>query len=90
MERIVSASTARDRISEILDQAERGVSTLIVRHSRVIAAVVPAAEHGADQIFIALMREVGETIELSSDPEVITAVVHAKEQIKEGNIIFHD
>jgi prevent-host-death family protein len=38
---------ARDQLPDILDAAERGLSTIITRHGRPVAALVPIGEYGA-------------------------------------------
>jgi hypothetical protein len=34
------------------------------------------------------MREVGETLEVSEDPEIIAAVLEAQDQINQGHIVW--
>ena len=40
----VNARGARRRFSELLDEAARGKSTIITRHDRAIARIVPARD----------------------------------------------
>jgi prevent-host-death family protein len=39
------AKEARNQLSNLLDAAARGRSTIITRHGRPVAALVPIAEH---------------------------------------------
>jgi prevent-host-death family protein len=39
------AEEARNQLPDLLDAAEQGRSTVITRHGRPIAALVPAGEH---------------------------------------------
>ena len=41
---IVSATELRNRWGEVLDNAERGIRTLVIRNSRPVAAIVPASD----------------------------------------------
>ena len=88
MERTVAAGEARGHLNRILDDAENGIATLILRHSKPSAAVVPASEMEAFRLFQRLMREVGEALEVSEDPEIIAAVLEAQDQINHGHIIW--
>jgi len=88
MERTVAAGEARGHLNRILDDAENGIATLILRHSKPSAAVVPASEMEAFRLFQRLMREVGEALEVSEDPEIIAAVLEAQDQINQGHIVW--
>jgi prevent-host-death family protein len=41
------AEEARNQLPDLLDAAERGRSTIITRHGRPVAALVPIEAHGA-------------------------------------------
>jgi antitoxin (DNA-binding transcriptional repressor) of toxin-antitoxin stability system len=88
--RTVAAGEARGKLPGILDDAEKGVTTVILRHSRPSAAVVPAADLPAFNLFRRIMREVGETLEVSSDPQIVDAVKRAQEQVNRGEIFWDD
>jgi len=90
MSRTIAASDAREHFTNILDDAEKGETTLIVRHSRNSAAVVPASDLESFMLFKKILRELNETIELSEDPETIAAVIRAQEQINRGDVVWHD
>ena len=51
MSRTIAASDAREHFTNILDDAEKGETTLIVRHSRNSAAVVPASDLESFMLF---------------------------------------
>ena len=42
-----SAEEARDQLSDLLDAAEKGRSTIITRHGRPVAVLKPMAAYGA-------------------------------------------
>lgn len=90
MSRTIAASDARDQFTDILDSAENGETTLIVRHSRNTAAVVPAADLEGFTLYKKILRDLNETIEISEDSETIAAVLKAQEQINRGEVIWHD
>jgi PHD/YefM family antitoxin component YafN of YafNO toxin-antitoxin module len=87
---IIAAGAAREQLPSILDNAEKGETTMILRHSKPSAAVIPASEIETFHFFQQMMREVGETLELSRDPEVIAAVKRAQHQINHGEIVWDD
>jgi len=89
MERTIAAGEARGHLNRILDDAENGIATLILRHSKPSAAVVPASELNAFRLFQRLMSEVGETLEVSEDPEIIAAVQEARDEVNRGHIVWH-
>jgi prevent-host-death family protein len=41
------AEEARNQLPDLLDAAENGRSTIITRHGRAVAALVPIAQYGA-------------------------------------------
>jgi len=88
MDRTIAATAARGQLNGILDDAEKGKTTLILRHSRPSAAVVPAKDLDAFQIFQRVMREIGETLQLSRDPEIVEAVKRSQEAINRGEVIW--
>lgn len=90
MTRTIAAAVARDQLPGILDDAEQGRTTLILRHSRPSAAVVPAADLETFQIFCRVMREVGESLDVSRDPAIIAAVRESQDAINHGQITWDD
>ena len=47
MERKADAEEARNRLADLLEAAEKGRSTIITRHGRPVAALVPIEAYGA-------------------------------------------
>ncbi len=90
MTRTMAAAEARGKFPSVLDDAEKGLTTVILRHSRPSAAVVPASELSAFHLFRRIMREVGETLEVSRDPKIIAAVKRSQEQVNRGEIYWDD
>jgi PHD/YefM family antitoxin component YafN of YafNO toxin-antitoxin module len=88
--RTIAAAVARDQLTSILDDAENGKTTVILRHSKRSAAVVPAEDLDTYELFRRVMREVGETLELSHDPQIIAAVHASQNAINRGEIIWDD
>jgi PHD/YefM family antitoxin component YafN of YafNO toxin-antitoxin module len=84
--RTIAAAVARDQLTTILDDAENGKTTVILRHSKRAAAVVPAEDLDAYELFRRVMRDVGETLEISRDPEIIAAVKASQDAINRGEI----
>ena len=67
MNHTIAATAPRGRHNHILDDAEKGDTTVIFHRSRPSAAVVPAADLEAFRLFRRVMRDVGESLELSRD-----------------------
>jgi prevent-host-death family protein len=88
MSRTIAAAVAREQLSGILDDAENGKTTVILRHSRPSAAVVPAADLDAFNLFRQIMREVGETLEMSHDEDLIAAVRASQDELNRGEIVW--
>ncbi len=65
---------ARARFAELLDDAERGNVTLITRHGRAAAAIVP----------VALLGELGEPGEARPDPEAGPAIQAAAASLRDA------
>jgi prevent-host-death family protein len=87
-ERTVSVSEARTGLSDILDAAERGRTTVVVRHSKPSAAIIPAGELETYHLVRRLMVELGESIAVSEDPEIVAAVHQAQDDIARGRVIW--
>ena len=82
----MAASAARNHFSDALEAAEGGETTMIIRHSKHVAALVPAQDLDTYNMVIGVMRELGELIEISNDPEIVAAVQKGKDDISRGNI----
>jgi antitoxin (DNA-binding transcriptional repressor) of toxin-antitoxin stability system len=90
MTRTIPAGEARSQLPGILDDAEKGTTTVIYRHSKPSAFVAPANLLGQFELFQRVMREVGESLEVSRDPEIIAAVRRAQDAINRGHIIWDE
>jgi len=88
MSRTIAAAVAREQLTGILDDAENGKTTVILRHSKPSAAVVPAADLDVFNLFQRIMREVGETIEMSQDADIIAAVRASQDEMNRGEIVW--
>jgi len=60
------------------------------RFGKAAAWAGPATGLEAFSLFQRIMREVGETLELSRDPEIISAVKRAQGAINRGEVIWDD
>ncbi len=90
MHRTIAAAAARGHFTDILDDAEKGKITVILRHSRPSAAVVPAADLVQFDLFRQIMREVGETLQVSRDPEIVAAVKKSQSALDGGEIVWDE
>ncbi|MDE2573155.1 MAG: type II toxin-antitoxin system prevent-host-death family antitoxin [bacterium] len=87
---LIGAKDAKASLSRLLDEAEKGYSCLIVRHSKPSAVLVPAEKAPLLEIVDAVLREVGESLALSSDEEVIAAVKRGEAEIAAGKYVTLD
>lgn len=78
MTRTITATTARANFPALLDSAEAGETTVVVRHGRPSAVVIAAATLPVFTFFRGLLRELDETMNVSGNPEIIAAVERAK------------
>ncbi len=88
--RTVSASEARTAFPDILNDAARGRTTVIVRHSKPTAAIIPAAELETYYLVRRMMVELGESIAVSTDRAIVAAVAKAQNDIARGKIIWDE
>jgi|ERR1700681_1918542 prevent-host-death family protein len=95
--RKVSANKARAVLSDILDDATRGGTTVIIRHSKPAAAIIPATEfetyyNELETYYLVrrLMVELGESIAVSTDRAIVAAVARAQDDIARGKIIWDE
>lgn len=84
----MAAAEARGKFPAVLDDAENGTTTVILRHSRPAAAVVPASELEAYNIVRAILRDVGESLDISRDEDIIAAVRRSRDEIARGEIVW--
>jgi prevent-host-death family protein len=90
MTQTMAAAEARGKFPGILDAAEKGRTTVILRHSRPSAAVIPASELPAFNLFRRIMREVGETLDVSRNPEMIAAVQRSQDEVDRGQVFWDE
>jgi len=72
----VGAYMAKSKLSELLDQVERGRTITITRHARKIARLVPAEDPEVDRTVFSSIRAMRERLSLGkgeSAKELITA-----------------
>ena len=84
------AKEARENFSHLLDDAASGQGTVIYRNSKPAAAVIPA--HLADLLPVvhAILCELGESVELSHDPEILDAYERAQGELARGEITWYE
>jgi prevent-host-death family protein len=88
--RKVSANKARAVLSDILDDATRGGTTVIIRHSKPAAAIIPAAEFETYYLVRRMLVDLGESIAVSTDRAIIDRVATAQNHIAHGKIIWDE
>ena len=90
MTKTIAAGEARGKFPDILDDAEQGRVTVILRHSRPSGAMIPASELPAFNLFRCFMRDIGETLDISRNEEIIAAVKRAQDAVNRGEIFWDD
>lgn len=86
----ISAKDARAGLPRILDDAASGQSTMIIRNSRPTAAVVPAQLAELLPLVHSIMKELGESIQLSRDPEVLEAYRRGQTELENQDIEWYE
>lgn len=67
----MSVMEARSKMASVLDDAEEGRGTMIIRNSKETAAIVPAQFARLMPLVQELLSDLGESIEMSRDPEML-------------------
>lgn len=67
----ISANEARSKMSSLLNDAEEGRGTMIIRNSKETAAVVPAHVARLMPLVEDILKDLGESLELSNDPDML-------------------
>lgn len=67
----MSAGEARSKMASVLDDAEEGRGTMIIRNSKETAAIVPAHLARLMPLVEDLLSDLGESLEMSRDPEAL-------------------
>jgi prevent-host-death family protein len=80
----IQASVAKARLSQILDEVERGETFVITRHGRAIARIIPEAQRRQQEIKAALdsIKALGQEIAREHGPASIEEIVSS---IHEGH-----
>jgi|GEM_PF-2029138 len=86
----VQAKEARAQFSALLDQVEQGQTRLIIRNSKPTAALVPPDQARLLGYLGDVLADLGESLELSADADVIAQVKAANEQIAQGKIVWYE
>lgn len=86
----ISAKDARAGLPRILDDAASGQSTMIIRNSKPTAAVVPAQLAELLPLVHSIMKELGESIQLSRDPEVLEAYRRGQTELENQDIEWYE
>jgi prevent-host-death family protein len=89
MQRTMAATDARTHFRDALAAAESGETTLIIRHSKPAAAIVPARDLELYDMFTETVRELGELIQDSEDEALIAAVHKAEDNIAQGKVTWY-
>jgi prevent-host-death family protein len=85
-----TASEARTKLPDLLDRAEKGKNSLIIRNSKTVAAIVPAQFASIAPLVAAVLRELGESLEMSIDPDVIEAFRRGQDELERGELIWDE
>lgn len=88
--RKVSATKARATLRDILDAATRGRTTLVIRHARPAAAIIPAAGLETYYPVRRMMVELGESIAVSTDRAIVAEVARAQDDIARDKIFWDE
>lgn len=84
------AKEARGRFSELLDDAASGKGTVIYRNSKPAAAVIPPDLADLVPVVQAILFELGESVQLSHDPEILAAYEQAQGELARGEITWYE
>ncbi len=82
--REIQASEAKARLSQLLDEVERGETVVITRHGRAVARIIPEAQRRQHEIAAALdnIKALGKEIARENGPVSIEEIVSS---IHEGH-----
>ena len=86
----VQAKEARARLSELLDEVEQGQVRLIIRNSKPTAALVPPDQARLLGYLADVLAELGESLELSADADLIAQANAANDEIAQGKIVWYE
>lgn len=86
----VQAKEARANFSRLLDEVENGNRRLIIRNARPVAALVPPDQARLLAYLRHVLAELGESLELSGDADVIAQVAKADAEVAQGKIVWYE
>ena len=86
----ISAKDARAGLPRILDDAASGRSTMIIRNSIPTAAVVPAELVEILPLVQSIINDMGESIQLSRDPEILEAFRRGRSELENEDIEWYE
>ncbi len=86
----ISAAEARNNFSSVLDAAEGGKGTMIIRNSKQTAAIIPPELARLVPLLEAILRDMGESIKMSEDPEVLEAFRRGMDEIAREEIDWYE
>lgn len=88
--RRINSSAARDNFRDLVDDAQRGISHIIVRNRKAVAAVVNPEVALLAPIVREVLLEFGESLQMSEDPDIIAAVKAGMQEIAEGRTVVYE
>ncbi len=86
----MSVGEARNNMSAVLDDAEEGHGTMIIRNSKETAAVVPAHLARLIPLVDRILRDLGESVEMSRDPEIIERYRRGSDDLTRKDIVWYE
>jgi PHD/YefM family antitoxin component YafN of YafNO toxin-antitoxin module len=88
--KMISAGEARSGLSAVLDDAEEGKGTMIIRNSRETAAVIPAHLARFVPLIEEILCDLGESVETSQDPEILEAYRRGMADLEREDIEWYE
>jgi antitoxin (DNA-binding transcriptional repressor) of toxin-antitoxin stability system len=86
----INSTQARGKFSDLLDAAQRGDGHLIMRNEKPVAAIVTPDVALLAPIVRAVLNDLGESLEMSEDPDIVAAVKRGMEEIGRGRVVTYE
>lgn len=80
----IKSSDAREQFRDLVDDAQRGISHIITRNEKSVAALVPTDVAFLAPIVKAVLSELGKSLKVSDDARIIAAVKTALDDVARG------
>jgi antitoxin (DNA-binding transcriptional repressor) of toxin-antitoxin stability system len=80
----IAASKVRLNFRDIIDGAQDGVSYLVLRNKKEVAAIVPARDARIFPLIRRIMNQLGESLLMSKDPSIVAALKQGLREAKQG------